>query len=373
MSRTMALWVYPWDLWDEGPEAAAERIRSLGVTEVRLAVSYHRAEAVTPRSRRRRLLMTQDGVYFTPNPRYYADTPLRPIPTAIPDGGLEPLMTACRRAGLDVTAWVVLLNNWTLGEQNPEATVENAWGDRLPFSFCPAKPVVAGYAAGLVREVAERLPVDALELEAWHPLGIPYNAMKPKSAWALDSEEIELVGLCFCPDCLARARQAGLDGRALAGWVREEGTRSDRAAAPPELHAYRQLRADVVAELVARLKAAGGGLPARLFAVPPRTAAALGVRYAQLAPLADGMITACYGSDPAQEGADALAARREITGTKATLDISLRVSEPGVPERLEQILDALAPAAPDSLSFYQYGQITADGLAAISRVAERFR
>lgn len=369
----MAMWVYPWDFWDEGPEVAADRIRSLGVTEVRLAVSYHRAEVVTPRSHNRRLLLTQDGVYFSPDTRYYAETTLRPIQAPHPQEGLEPLMAACRRAGLDVTAWVVLLNNWSLGEQHPEATVENAWGDRLPFSFCPSRPSVAGYAAGLVQEVAERFPVDGLELEAWHPLGVPYNAMKPKSAWPLDAEEIELIGLCFCDHCHERARKVGLDSRSLADWVRQQGTRSDRAEAPPDLDAYRGLRADCVTELVTRVRGAGRGLPVRLFSVPPRSGKGLGIQYERLAPLVDGIIAACYGTDPAQEGAHGLEARHRISSTTAALDISLRVAEPGVPERLERLVEVMAPAAPDSFSFYQYGQITDEGLAAIRRVIDRSR
>lgn len=366
MAIPLSFWTYPWDFWDEGP-AAFDLIRELGVDQVRMAVSYHRALAITPRSRQGRMRLLPDGIYFASDPKYYADTPLKPLPVDHPPGGVAPLMEGARAAGLSVTAWVVLLNNWTLGERHPQIAVRNAWGDLLPHSLCPAQPAVIRYATGLVREVVDRLPVDALELEGWHYYTIPHIALRTKSAYAPESVEIEQASLCFCPACLARARQTGLDGEAVAAAVR-----SGQATGLPELLGYQQMRVQVVTDLVAALREAAGTVPVRLFSVPVSAAPALGIAYEQVSALVDGMITACYLTEPAQVKAEALAARRAV-GPQKPLDIALKLAEPGVPERLSELVAATAEAAPASISLYHYGMSTAAGLGAVRHLSQQMR
>jgi hypothetical protein len=58
-----SLFVFPSDLVDEGVDRVLARVRERGVDAVTLAVAYHQARDLTPRSPLRRLVYRQDGVF----------------------------------------------------------------------------------------------------------------------------------------------------------------------------------------------------------------------------------------------------------------------------------------------------------------------
>ena len=49
-----AIWTYPWDIRDEGPDRVAERLRGIGIDEVNLATNYHAVQAFAPHNPERR-------------------------------------------------------------------------------------------------------------------------------------------------------------------------------------------------------------------------------------------------------------------------------------------------------------------------------
>ena len=79
---------------------------------------------------------------------------------------------ACEASGMAANAWLVLLHNTRLGEAHPEATVENAFGDRYVYSLCPAAPAARRYAVALCADLSDHYPVRGISLET--PGFLPY-------------------------------------------------------------------------------------------------------------------------------------------------------------------------------------------------------
>ena len=125
-------------------------------------------------------------------------------------------------AGLAVNAWMVLLHNTRLGEAYPDATVENAFGDRYVYTLCPSAPDAREYAVALCKDVTENTPVLGISVES--PGFAPYShgfhhefALMKQNRW-FDN----LLGLCFCPHCLKGAKAAGIDADRLRARICED-------------------------------------------------------------------------------------------------------------------------------------------------------
>ncbi|MEI9902879.1 MAG: hypothetical protein WDN06_02030 [Asticcacaulis sp.] len=105
----------------------------------------------------------------------------------------------CADGGLPVRAWTVLNHNSRLGFDHPEVTAQNAFGDRYPYSLCPAQPDVIEYAVTLCRDLSAGYDLTQLLLETpgWLTYSHGYHHEFAQSAahpW-LDA----MLGLCFLP------------------------------------------------------------------------------------------------------------------------------------------------------------------------------
>jgi hypothetical protein len=137
-----ALYVYPWDLADEGVVEVIGEVRAVGIDTITIAGSYHAGRFLRPHGLSGRVFFPEDGtVYFKADPSRY--------------GGITPVLNSLVRkrdifreatdnAQVAANAWLVLLHNTRLGEQYPQATVRNAFGDRYVDSLCPALAVFGG-------------------------------------------------------------------------------------------------------------------------------------------------------------------------------------------------------------------------------------
>lgn len=358
---SLAVWTYPQDLSDEGPAEALASMAAAGIDEVRLAVSYHRAEVVTPRSRARRLLRTVDGVHFAPDAERYDE--IRPVP-ATPHVATAPgFLREVRTAGLRPTAWVVITNNTRLGEAHPDATVRNAWGELLPFSLCIGSPAVRQYAAALVGDVTANLSVDEVVLEAWHHRGLGDSMARQLSVVPPDHPSVRRAAWCFCPGCSARLECEGIDPVRVAEQVR-------RGALDPGLEEeVEHTRQGAVTDLVVELADAAGHVPVRLFV--PGDARTAGIDLAEVSTRVAGVSVACYA-----DTADAVtrtatdAAARVAPGT--SFEVALRPRDPFSTDPLDTLVAAVDRAvAPEQVSLYQYGQMTTVALDAIAALPRR--
>ncbi|MET9561009.1 hypothetical protein [Streptomyces tauricus] len=214
--------VYPWDV-NGDPEAAA-RIAGLGVRQATLASAYHSTRALTPGHPRHRIVTASHAAVLYPaDPARWRGRRLRPYAAGdwAPGDAYGEAAEALTAAGLDVHTWVVLAHNSRLGEEFPDTSVVNAYGDRYPWAPCIAQPETRAYLTDLAVEAAVRPGAGGTELESLGWYGLPHlHAHDKTSGVALGDAGTYLMSLCFCPSCREGYAQLGLDADELASAVR---------------------------------------------------------------------------------------------------------------------------------------------------------
>lgn len=230
--QPISIYAYPWDLYDEGPEAAARRLAACGFNTVHLAVSYHLATYLLPRNPRRSVFFGNTGsVYFRPDPAYYRGT-VQPVITPeaaeIADA-LPQILKALRAAGISPRAWVVYCYNHALGAAHPHLAKVDALGNVYTSQLCVGNPRVQALARGMTRDILEHYDFDGLFIESLCYLPYRYGFMGHKAAVEPSERAAFLLGLCFCDGCRAAARAQGVDADRLrceaARWLRDHFSR----------------------------------------------------------------------------------------------------------------------------------------------------
>ncbi len=396
MTRT-ATYLYPWDLI--GDPAAASRVAALGVDEASVAATYHGVQALTPRHPRHRLIVARHAAaYYAPDPDRWRGHRLRPAPAnwlADPDS-FGRATAALRRAGLSVSAWMVLLHNSLLGSENLDMVVTNAYGDRYPWALCPAQAAVREYACTLVADVASRYPVDTIELEACGWLGFPHQGSHDKTGGVtLDSIDDLLMSLCFCTACLPTYADAGLDGVQIATRIRtaldatfagNTGFRHDVAldsldavtalaymldtdTAASIQHQRRLLADQLRTEVVTAIRAeSNASVLLHANADPLRAGSFAGVDMSRVASLVDGVVLS--GSGKVDHTSAAVIAARPVAnaGGRVCVNMPAVVGLNPAAADLHSRAEAAVAAGSTELRFYHAGLASMADLHAIRDV-----
>ena len=368
--------LYPWDV--NGDPAAADRIAGLGLTRVALAAAYHSVRAVTRFHPEHRIVTRDAAVYYRADPARWRATGLRPArlrPTvARPAGSFERAAAALRSRGLQVTAWAVITHNDRLGAAVPSAAVRNAFGDRYPWSLCPASPAVREYAAVLAGEIAALPEADAIELEACGWYGVEHLSAHDKTGGAAAGVQAQwLLSVCFCAACRGEYAAAGADPAWLAACVRtavgaSPGDGSGQAQLPAAAaRVLRSVRAAAATRFQREVitAARAPGKPVYLHAHPdPRAMGANpGYEPAALAG-ATGIVLSCW--DPrAAPSLVSRAAESAPPGTVIAASLLVVAGLGGDPATLPAQAAAVGAAGATELRLYHAGLAAAPDLAAI--------
>lgn len=367
MSRHL-MYLYPWDLREDGAELVAERLTAAGVTGVALSASYHSGKFVRPHGTGKVIFPEANTTYFRPDPRRYRRLVPQQATLAQEFDSFRALADGA--PGLSVSAWTIGLHNSRLGRQHPELAARTVYGDPLVNSLCPSQPEVRHYLAALCADAASQPGVSEIALEApgWQAFRHGYHH---------EFELIELpepvqlmLGTCFCEACAARAGEAGLDLAALARRTRAELDAFFADATPPatdpatdaEWRALTDWRCDVVADLAAEVRA---GLPAGVaLAVIPTVQSPNSLSWiegsdlARLGRAADRLEVPAYQSGVAAILADAAEVIR-AAGPEADTGFILRPTWPNLtdPAQLAAAVHGLRALGTGSISFYNYGHM----------------
>ncbi|MGW4676190.1 hypothetical protein [Streptomyces sp. NPDC004324] len=310
--------VYPWDV--VGDPAAAGRIAGLGVRQATLASAYHSTRALTPRHPRHRVVTASHAAVLYPvDGARWAGRALRPHEAGdwAPGDAYGTAAAALAEAGLDVHTWVVLAHNSRLGDEHPDTSVVNAYGDRYGWAPCVAQAATREYLVDLAVEAAVRPGARGTELESlgWYGLAHLHAHDKIGGVGLGDAGQY-LMSLCFCPACRDGYAGHGLDGGQVAAAVREALEPVWRGAAPSDggwpaiekllgselagaTRAWRDTVARTLQETaVAAVRAAApGGFQVLLHADPVsfHCGANAGVDPAHILSVADGVVVPCTG------------------------------------------------------------------------------
>ena len=378
-----AIYTYAWDLAEAGVGEAVREFRALGLDTVTYAGSYHAGKFLRPHGKAGKVYFPEDGtVYFKSNPSLYGT--IKPVPNSML-AERDVLGELANQKDMATNVWLVLLHNTLLGGANPDSTVANAFGDRYIYSLCPSAPAARRYAIGLARDVTENYPVSGVSMES--PGFAPYShgfhhefALNLPNRW-LDSQ----LGLCFCEDCMAGAKSAGIDASALkarvagditdylasdvdfpadmaeAFWLAD--TRSDG-----EIKAFLDWRCTVVTSLVAEIRSAVRK-DANVAVIPSVARPTAGAWYegSDLAALAEaaGIIECCFYEPSAlRVKSDLFDIQRRLRG-KGKLRGILRPAYPDFNNRAEFIaaVEALKEGGVSEIAFYNWGHLRKSNLA----------
>src|SRR2546421_8709551 len=152
--RETAAYLYAWDV--VGDPAAADLYAGLGLHHITLAAVYHATRAFTPRHPRHRVVVAEhSAAYYPLSTDRWEQSVLRP-PTAPWTGGTDSFgaaVGALRAVGVGVHAWVVFNHVDLPG--NAEFAVTNAYGDRYPWTLCPAQDAVREDGVGLADDIVD--------------------------------------------------------------------------------------------------------------------------------------------------------------------------------------------------------------------------
>ena len=206
-----SMWIYLWDLADEGYSEVLARLKDHRLTSLSMATAYHAGRFLAPHNPKRRVIFLEDGsVYFTPAFESYGR--IRPRVNSLVTAGhdLQRVRREAERFGLETRSWVVCCHNTPLGTDYPDVTVVNAFGDRMVHSLCPSHPDVRSYLRALLRDIAGT-GVTTIELEALAFPGFAHGFHHEREGMTLPLSIRFLLGLCFCPACQRRAADVRLD------------------------------------------------------------------------------------------------------------------------------------------------------------------
>ncbi|MEA2780068.1 MAG: hypothetical protein QOK29_1612 [Rhodospirillaceae bacterium] len=387
-----AIYAYAWDLADEGVDQFVSSVRALGIDTVTLAGAYHAGKFIRPKGRSGKVYFPEDGTaYFRFDPERYGT--IAPVLSKLASE-TDVMGALCRRSDIAVNVWLALLHNTRLGTAHPEVTVENAFGDRYPYSLCPSAPEARAYAVALCRDVTDSYPVIGLSLET--PGFLPYVhgfhhefALIRQNRWLNDQ-----LGLCFCRHCQAGARAAGIDAEGLRTRLRTDieayldsgidfpddmaeafwlaDTRSDGA-----LGAFLAWRCTVVTSLVAEIRAAVRR-DAAIAVIPSVARPSGGAWYegSDLPALAEtaGVIEACFYEPTAERvRADLFDLNRRLRGKGALRGI-LRPAFPDLQSKASLVAaaEALREGEVAGIAFYNYGHLRRPNLGWIADAIAAF-
>ncbi|MFD5076856.1 hypothetical protein [Streptomyces sp. NPDC058371] len=381
--------VYPWDV-NGDPEAPA-RIAALGVRQATLASAYHSTRALTPRHPRHRIITASHAAVLHPvDAERWAGRRLRPYAAGdwAPGDAYGEAAAALAETGLDVHTWVVLAHNSRMGEEFPDTSVVNAYGDRYPWAPCIAQPDTHAYLVDLAVESAVRPGAGGTELESLGWYGLAHLHAHDKTAGvALGDAGQYLMSLCFCPACRDGYAQHGLDPDELRSAVRralEPVWRGDAPAGGWEAvekllgsepatatrawrdSAARSLQSDAVTAVRA---AAPDGFRILLHADPAsyHCGANAGVDPEHILSVADGVVVPCAGGT----GLLTPFAERRVEGSVLAANFTVVSGMGGSPATLGADAARAAGLGATELRLYHAGLASDEDLSLVAEALAR--
>jgi hypothetical protein len=407
MTLDTSLFTFAYDISDEGAETVVDNVRGrAGANGVLMAVTYHDGRDVFPHGRAGHVRYLEPGsTFFRSDEALYRDSPIKPRRSQLAEAGdpLADLVSAAMRRDVDVHAWTVFLHHDRIGEHVDYAP-RNAFGDPIKTDLCASNPGARAWARALAVDVASR-GVRSILAEAVQFFPLEHGVHHERYFLALGPLTRFLMGLCFCDSCLASARENGLDGERLRGWVRAEIekafagdvddtardlSRAEIAAlAGGDLGGYLRMRERMVVSLTSELRDAAASAGVRLtFLDPsgafkgyatgrpvgepsPTIAWQLGLDLAGLAGAADDMEILGYAADEHWIAGD-IAGYREMLGDGAEIILALRPTAPDstTVENLKAKIQLASRTGVRRVDFYHYGLMRLDALDRIRQALE---
>ena len=375
-----SMWIYLWDLVDEGYDAVLARLKEHGLTSISLATAYHAGKFLSPHNPKRKVVFLEDGtVNFQPNPGLYRR--IKPRTNSLVEKGhhLRTVQEHAGRAGLQTRSWVVCCHNSSLGKAYPSTVTRTAFGDLLYHNLCPSNLEVREYLRQLVSDIAA-LRVSAIELEALQFQGYTHGEHHEREGIVLGMVPRFLLGLCFCDDCVKGAQMVGLDLKPIRSFVRktlEECFENPEAVADryPTLESlpsglfvpFMDWRTNVVASLVQEVTEAARGVKVRpMVSLDPVARKMVGMNPERVAAITGGVLALGYAKNPEDLRAPLSELQALIPDREVTVGMQVGMPESGGKTEFLGRIKVARELGITSFNFYNYGFIPLKNLSWIS-------
>ena len=385
-----SIYSYPWDLADEGLDAALDNIQHVaGLNDVALATSYHTATYFLPHNPVRKLYYGEDGmVLFQADPKKYESTTIRPRVSEVVDRPdyLERQAERIRERGMSLTAWIVYAYDHYLARTYPALAQQDALGNRHLSHLCVGAPDVRRYFLALTEDIVSRLHPDAVHIESLNFLPFGHGFSNPKVLTPITPWCSFLMGLCMCDHCIAAASEDGVDGEALRSDVAKflnaelpklpsqaevvapvSPTRL-AAAFGGQLRPFLEVRAELASSLfedVVRTIRSLGDIAVQANHLGLEDELALGLSVQRMAPLVDRSVT---GPDP-----DAIKPMKRRLTTDGKMIVQVSPSAYGSSDALSETLAACKRGRADGFAFYNYGLMRDEHLSWLGQASGLWR
>ncbi|GGD89850.1 hypothetical protein [Paenibacillus nasutitermitis] len=265
-----SMFMYPWDILDEGIGSTLENIKSMGIDEINLAVAYHSGKFLLPHNPKKKIYYHEGGsVYFRARMEKYPI--LRPVAgeayLAFQNSNgfieredmLSGIIRDGRRLGIGINAWVVGFHNTRLGKLHPEYTIRNAFNENYSHGLCPAHEANQQYVLQMISDLADQYDLNGIILESFDYMGCLHGDHH-EIIGTYDRQSLEqMLGLCFCPVCEELAARQGVDVPELKHQIKIGVDRilnqesAGNCWPPDELDGYLKMRAGVVNDIVQKI------------------------------------------------------------------------------------------------------------------------
>ena len=237
MERGMFL--YPWDLIDEGTDNVIGRLKNMGITYVSMAVLYHKAKLLLPHNVKHHLYMVEGNTcFYDLRQEHYGR--LKPVKSPVLDdytgSFINDTRDRFRKAGIRFGVWAVIFHNDHLAGKYQECAHQNCFGERLDTNLCPSDPGVYQYGLNVIEDILE-CGVDEIHLESAEYAGFLHGGHHEMQAFQDTAALDRLMGMCCCPHCREMGQKAGIDMDRLIRDARMEAESFFRFGESPSDHA----------------------------------------------------------------------------------------------------------------------------------------
>ena len=261
-----AVWIYPWDLMDEGIGPVLDRLQENHIGGINVAVNYHTGRFFLPHNPKRKLYYPEPGaLYFEPGPWYKRSKIKPPVSRLASRDFFKQLREETARRGMNLTAWSLGLHNSFIGSHYPDTAVENVFGDLDLTSLCPAHEDVRELLLDMYADLSQNYEFDSILIESLEYMPFRHGYHHEVIGVPVSATEDFFMSLSFNPGLCKKMEAAGIDAGAVKRFVRgvlEDGFTEPYAskkemswdeielAAAGQMKAFLDLREELVGTLL---------------------------------------------------------------------------------------------------------------------------
>lgn len=223
--KNSSLWIYPWDLLDEGIEETVDKLsQNPGIDWLSITTVYHSGKFLLPHNPKKKIYFPQSGaLYFQPSKDWYGKLRFKPpIWNELGENAnfWDEIATAAGDRGIKIAAWTLGLHNTWLASNYPDCSIENVYGDKIITDLCPNNSDVQDYVCAIINDISENLPVEKILIESLEYMPFTHGFHHEVIGVPMSATVNYLMSMCFCPYCTKETEAAGLDALEIKNWVK---------------------------------------------------------------------------------------------------------------------------------------------------------